>query len=173
MVKRRIDIQKIENKEHRLVSFSKRWNGLFKKAHELSSLTGAQIAILVLSEFSRPYFHASPPSFITQLLNPEFSVGASTSSSSSPELAVESSSWLRYLLDFEVEGCEEVDELVAAKEKLEEMREKAAMALDLNFANSLLSTSGDLDDDDSLPSNVDDSMLHDWIGLFEGCISSL
>ncbi|POO01535.1 MADS-box transcription factor [Trema orientale] len=168
MVKRRINIEKIENKEHRLVSFSKRRNGLFKKAHELSSLTGAQTAILVLSESGRPYFHASPPSFITQLLNPE-------SSSSSPESAVESESesWLRYLLDFEVEGCEEVDELVAVKEKLEEMRERATMALDLNFANSLLSASGDLDDDDSLPSNVDDSMLHDWIGRFEGCISSL
>ncbi|POO01525.1 MADS-box transcription factor [Trema orientale] len=177
MVKRRINIEKISKKENRLVCFSKRRNGLFKKAHELSALTGAQVAVLVLSESGRPYFHSSSPSFVAQFLTPDFSLPAGTSSSSpasaeSSSGGGESEDWLRYLLDFEVEEVDvNVEELVAVKEKLEEMRERAAMALDWNFANSLL-LSGDFDHDSLPPNdNVDDSsVLPSWIDLFEGCI---
>ncbi|PON74136.1 MADS-box transcription factor [Parasponia andersonii] len=162
MVKRRINIEKISKKENRLVCFSKRRSGLFKKAHVLSALTGAQIAVLVLSESGRPYFHSSSPSFVDQFITPEFSLAASTSSS--PASAESSSGgganedWLRYLLDFGVEEVD-VEDLVAVKEKLEEMRERAAMALDWSFANSLL-LSGDFNHDSLPPNdNVDDSSV--------------
>ncbi|KAF7145455.1 hypothetical protein RHSIM_Rhsim04G0025000 [Rhododendron simsii] len=38
-----------EKEEQRMVTFSKRRKGLFKKAHELHCLTGADIAIIAFS----------------------------------------------------------------------------------------------------------------------------
>lgn len=52
-------METIENKQYRLVSFSKRRKGLFKKAEDLHKLTGSHIAVLVLSEAGVPYFHGS------------------------------------------------------------------------------------------------------------------
>ncbi|XP_062086312.1 MADS-box transcription factor 23-like [Humulus lupulus] len=164
-MKRKIPIQKIENKKHRVVSFSKRRSGLFKKAHQLSALTGAQIAILVFSETGRPYVHASPtPSSFHSLLTPFLSSSHATSSTvAAPETTSQSSSdngdggegedafalhdSLRHLLDFEVEDCDDLEELAALKEKLEETRKRTAMALDLSVAHFLLS---DFDDEKEL-----------------------
>lgn len=52
----------IENDQYRMVSFSKRRKGLFKKAEELSKLTGARTAVLVVSQAGRPHSSVSPPS---------------------------------------------------------------------------------------------------------------
>ncbi|GJV03188.1 agamous-like MADS-box protein AGL62 [Tanacetum coccineum] len=46
---KKIEIKKIEENNNRQVTFSKRRNGLFKKAAELYVLTGAKIAIIVNS----------------------------------------------------------------------------------------------------------------------------
>ncbi|KAM3269347.1 hypothetical protein P3S67_030229 [Capsicum chacoense] len=49
MAKGKIVLEKIENKSKRQVSFSKRKDGLFKKAQELAILCDAVIAIIVYS----------------------------------------------------------------------------------------------------------------------------
>ncbi|GKA76252.1 agamous-like MADS-box protein AGL62 [Tanacetum coccineum] len=46
MVVKKIEIKKIEENNNRQVTFSKRHNGIFKKAAELCVLTGAKIAII-------------------------------------------------------------------------------------------------------------------------------
>ncbi|XP_054810084.1 truncated transcription factor CAULIFLOWER A-like [Prosopis cineraria] len=45
----RVQLKRIENKINRQVTFSKRRNGLFKKAHEISVLCDAEVALIVFS----------------------------------------------------------------------------------------------------------------------------
>ncbi|KAH9620369.1 hypothetical protein KSS87_001399 [Heliosperma pusillum] len=53
MVRTKIEIKKIDNIAARQVTFSKRRRGLFKKAHELSTLCDAEIAVIVLSSTAK------------------------------------------------------------------------------------------------------------------------
>ncbi|KAF3548031.1 hypothetical protein DY000_02001513 [Brassica cretica] len=59
MVRGKIEIKKIENRTSRQITFSKRRNGLFKKAHELSVLCDAQVAAIVFSQSGRLYEFSS------------------------------------------------------------------------------------------------------------------
>lgn len=45
----KIEIKKIENLNSRQVTFSKRRNGLLKKARELSVLCDAEVAVIIFS----------------------------------------------------------------------------------------------------------------------------
>lgn len=49
----------IENKLRRYTTFSKRKTGIMKKAHELSTLTGTQVMLLVASETGHVYAFAT------------------------------------------------------------------------------------------------------------------
>ena len=62
----------IENDQYRMVSFSKRRKGLFKKAAELSALTGARTAVLVVSQAGRPHSSVSPPTLSLDSLVDQF-----------------------------------------------------------------------------------------------------
>lgn len=55
----RIEIKKIENVNSRQVTFSKRRNGLFKKASELSILCDAEVAVIVFSNTGKLYQFSS------------------------------------------------------------------------------------------------------------------
>lgn len=65
--KRKIEIKKIEEKSSRMVTFSKRKKGLFKKAEEFQSKTGSTIVVIVFSPAGRPYCHGDPASIDTAL----------------------------------------------------------------------------------------------------------
>nr|GEX66293.1 agamous-like MADS-box protein AGL62 [Tanacetum cinerariifolium] len=58
--RKKIEIKKIEENSSRQVTFSKRRNGLFKKAAELCVLTGAKIAIIVNSPGGRVFAFGHP-----------------------------------------------------------------------------------------------------------------
>ncbi|GLT84111.1 hypothetical protein SLE2022_023610 [Rubroshorea leprosula] len=59
MVRGKIEMKKIENATSRQVTFSKRRNGLLKKAFELSVLCDAEVAVIVFSQKGRLYEFSS------------------------------------------------------------------------------------------------------------------
>lgn len=58
--RRKVEMKPIERESNRLVTFSKRRTGLFKKASEISTLCGVEIAIIVLSLAGKPFSFGSP-----------------------------------------------------------------------------------------------------------------
>ena len=68
MVRRRIKIKRIENAATRQVTFSKRRGGLLKKAHDLSVLCDAQVAVIIFSSKGKLFEFASPRYTHTQSL---------------------------------------------------------------------------------------------------------
>ncbi|KAL7417831.1 SRF-type transcription factor (DNA-binding and dimerization domain)-domain-containing protein, partial [Mrakia frigida] len=62
--RRKIQISYIEDKARRHITFSKRKAGIMKKAFELSTLTGTQVLLLVVSETGLVY------TFTTSKLQP-------------------------------------------------------------------------------------------------------
>lgn len=53
-------MKRIENATNRQVTFSKRRNGLFKKARELTILCDAKVSILICSSTAKAYEYISP-----------------------------------------------------------------------------------------------------------------
>lgn len=60
MGRQKIKIEKIQNKNHLQVTFSKRRSGLFKKASELSTLCGVEIAVIVFSPAGKVFSFGHP-----------------------------------------------------------------------------------------------------------------
>ena len=58
----KIEIKRIENTTSRQVTFSKRRNGIIKKAQELSVLCDAKVSIIIISNSStkRVYDYTTP-----------------------------------------------------------------------------------------------------------------
>ncbi|KAF3433065.1 hypothetical protein FNV43_RR24167 [Rhamnella rubrinervis] len=59
MVRGKIQMRRIENVTNRQVTFSKRRNGLLKKAYELSVLCDAEVAVIIFSQKGRLYEFSS------------------------------------------------------------------------------------------------------------------
>ncbi|KAJ0713178.1 putative transcription factor MADS-type1 family [Helianthus debilis subsp. tardiflorus] len=55
----KVELKRIENPTNRQVTFSKRRDGLFKKAIELSILCEAEVALLVFSSSGKSYQFSS------------------------------------------------------------------------------------------------------------------
>ncbi|XP_027333746.1 agamous-like MADS-box protein AGL6 [Abrus precatorius] len=64
----KVELKKIENKINRQVTFSKRKNGLVKKARELSVLCDAEVALIIFSSRGKLTQFASAGSGITKTL---------------------------------------------------------------------------------------------------------
>jgi len=64
----RVELKRIENKINRQVTFSKRRNGLLKKAHEISVLCDAEVALIVFSTKGRLYEYSSNDRYVHPLL---------------------------------------------------------------------------------------------------------
>nr|QIZ31305.1 MADS-box protein SOC1-1 [Larix kaempferi] len=60
MVRGKIQLKKIENRISRQVTFSKRRNGLLKKAYELSVLCDVEMGLIVFSPRGKLYEFSSP-----------------------------------------------------------------------------------------------------------------
>jgi hypothetical protein len=60
MVRGKTQMKRIENATSRQVTFSKRRNGLLKKAYELSVLCDAEVALIVFSPRGKLYEFANP-----------------------------------------------------------------------------------------------------------------
>jgi hypothetical protein len=64
----RREMRRIEDTTSRQVTFSKRRSGLFKKAHELSVLCDAEVALIVFSPRHRLYQFASATEYVAPAL---------------------------------------------------------------------------------------------------------
>ncbi|KAH0731514.1 hypothetical protein KY289_002702 [Solanum tuberosum] len=62
--KKKIEIEKITKKLARMVTFSKRKKGHFRKAEELESLTSSSVISVVFSPSDIPYTYGDVNSFI-------------------------------------------------------------------------------------------------------------
>lgn len=60
----RVLLKQIEDKTSRQVTFSKRKNGLRKKAHEISVLCDAQVALIVFNANGKLYEYSSESRFL-------------------------------------------------------------------------------------------------------------
>lgn len=68
MARGKIQIKKIENLANRQVTYSKRRNGLFKKANELTVLCDAKISIIMFSGNGKLHEYISPStSYVSSL----------------------------------------------------------------------------------------------------------
>ena len=56
-----MQLKRIENKINRQVTFSKRRSGLLKKAHEISVLCDAEVALIVFSTKGKLFEYSSDP----------------------------------------------------------------------------------------------------------------
>ncbi|KAK3440356.1 hypothetical protein EUGRSUZ_B00633 [Eucalyptus grandis] len=63
----RVQLKRIENKINRQVTFSKRRNGLLKKAYELSLLCDAEVALIIFSSRGKLYEYCSSSSMMKTL----------------------------------------------------------------------------------------------------------
>ncbi|MBA0577818.1 hypothetical protein Golob_024823 [Gossypium lobatum] len=70
--KQKIEIKIIENEDDRLISFSKRHFGIYKKISELSTLCGYEILFIIFSPKAKHYSFAHPSikSVTKRFLNP-------------------------------------------------------------------------------------------------------
>ncbi|KAI3757554.1 hypothetical protein L6452_05094 [Arctium lappa] len=59
MVRGKVEVKRIENATSRQVTFTKRRNGLLKKAYELSVLCDAEVALIIFSQKGKLYDFSS------------------------------------------------------------------------------------------------------------------
>ncbi|KAF8008633.1 hypothetical protein BT93_K2331 [Corymbia citriodora subsp. variegata] len=68
MARGKIQMRRIENATNRQVTFSKRRNGLLKKAYELSVLCDAEVAVIIFSQKGRLYQFSSNSEYVRILI---------------------------------------------------------------------------------------------------------
>ncbi|XP_028792882.1 agamous-like MADS-box protein AGL62 [Neltuma alba] len=56
----KIEVKPMDDAKKRSVTFTKRRAGLFKKADQLCALTGAEVALMVISPGGKPFTFGSP-----------------------------------------------------------------------------------------------------------------
>nr|AMO12829.1 PISTILLATA-like MADS-box transcription factor PI-1 [Pharus virescens] len=64
----KIEIKRIENTTNRQVTFSKRWNGILKKAREISVLCDAEVGVVIFSSAGKLYDFYSPRTTLPKIL---------------------------------------------------------------------------------------------------------
>ncbi|KAG4142159.1 hypothetical protein ERO13_D06G115760v2, partial [Gossypium hirsutum] len=57
---KKIEIKIIENANDRLITFSKRCTGIYKKIYEFSALCGGEILFIIFSQTGKPYSFSHP-----------------------------------------------------------------------------------------------------------------
>ncbi|KAL6207063.1 hypothetical protein ACLB2K_024308 [Fragaria x ananassa] len=125
--KKKIDIEPISDYQSRMVAFTRRRTGLFKKAQKLEGISGSSIAIAVISETGQPYLHGSPSLLERALASTTTAASSSTATSTTTFEATGSSTTtattgtfeeLKALVNSEVEACTSPEEKERLKRKL-------------------------------------------------------
>lgn len=75
----RVQLKRIENKINRQVTFSKRRSGLLKKAHEISVLCDAEVALIVFSTKGKLYEYSTDSRYTLFLVRSFLSISVFSS----------------------------------------------------------------------------------------------
>ncbi|TYG48966.1 hypothetical protein ES288_D10G057600v1 [Gossypium darwinii] len=126
--RQRIEIKKLEVESKRQVTFSKRRQGLFKKAKELSTLCGADVGVLTISKSGRVYTIDDVDIVLDRRLA-ESSPSHGNDSMRRQNEVVERRTNAGFGLDELIENLA-VEKLVEYVAALKELREKAAFRLE-------------------------------------------
>ncbi|KAM7266644.1 hypothetical protein ACFE04_004541 [Oxalis oulophora] len=118
--RQKIPMEKIEAKTNLQVTFSKRRTGLFNKAAELSVLSGAQIAVLVLSPKEKPYTFAHPDlnTVLTAYLNNDHTPSSFNSTNNNNNNNKLTPCDIKKFNDEYDEALKEIEKLEKEKEKM-------------------------------------------------------
>ncbi|KAI3877435.1 hypothetical protein MKX03_026492 [Papaver bracteatum] len=171
MGKRRIEIQKIEDRKKRNVSFTKRRQGLFKKAADLCRLTGADISLLVISPGGKPYTFPSSSSISLNDLNYRLSNTINVKEEKVADDATARVSddgfWWNNLNPEEIDSIEKLmavrNQLLDVKEKVAQRKEEllaASKAIDIATSTSTTTTCTVVE-----KMKEDSSLLEDDLGM--------
>lgn len=132
--KKKIPIERITNEKSRMVTFSRRRKGLFKINEEVESKTGSRIASVVFSPTERPYTYGdvdfaiqkhfcrtklSTSGMKSHQSNSDVVVTGGSRSSSTPS----KNSLRKWVERIDVEGCQNLNQLLLLKEQLEGTKE--------------------------------------------------
>ncbi|XP_022714572.1 MADS-box transcription factor 18-like [Durio zibethinus] len=122
--RRKIEMKMIENEDERLVTFSKRRSGIYKKASELATLCGAEVGFIVFSPAGKPHSFGHPS--IESVANRFLNENTSPNDNTHPLVEVHHKlriNQLRQLLnellsqlDAEKQKAKELDQLAKRKE---------------------------------------------------------
>ncbi|CAD5176124.1 unnamed protein product [Musa acuminata subsp. malaccensis] len=132
--KQRIEMKKIENEEARYISFSKRRNGIFGKASELSTLCGTDLAVLISSPTGKLHSFGSPS--VALVVDRFLSTGVDHSSGSVHEQSRRGQT-IQDLNHRLMELARRLEDAKAKKAALQERLEAAARGLDCERIDDL------------------------------------
>ncbi|KAL7187692.1 hypothetical protein ACSBR1_037701 [Camellia fascicularis] len=133
--KKKIEIKRVEKKGQRMVTFSKRRHGIFNKARQLRSLTGADIAILTFSPAGRPYTQGEPS--FDALVDCHLNTAGEKAKDGCDAAAAKHhrlSSWLDAL---QFDASDSIEDLEILKKGLEDIPAKVVEKIDDVFVDSL------------------------------------
>ncbi|XP_050371691.1 agamous-like MADS-box protein AGL29 [Argentina anserina] len=144
--KKKIDIKPIANYQSRMVSFTRRRNGLFRRAKFVEEKFKKTISIVVISETGQPYHYGSPTLLERYYASTTTAASSSRATSSSTTTAGPGSSTtigvleeLKDWVNSEVEACNTSKEAAESlKRKLSEIEKRVDNKLfesDLQFLN--------------------------------------
>ncbi|KAG5615743.1 hypothetical protein H5410_015567 [Solanum commersonii] len=139
--KKKIEIEKITKKSSRMVTFSKRRKELFKKNKELESLTGSQVACVVISPSGKTYTYGDVNTAINRHFPnidcmKQLTLGINFHDSDSDVVVSSGSSEFRssltprrkslcdWVKDIDIEQCQNLNQLLLLKEQLEGTKKK-------------------------------------------------
>lgn len=120
--KKKIEIKRKEKEADRLVAFSKRRKGLFKKAHELHTLSAANVAILVFSPAGKPYIYGVP--CFHDIVDNFYYGACNDAEDDMDEDFREIDSCMAWLGKMDFDACDDLKDLVSVKNDLKIIREK-------------------------------------------------
>ncbi|XP_022951685.1 truncated transcription factor CAULIFLOWER A [Cucurbita moschata] len=131
----KVELKKIENKINRQVTFTKRRNGLLKKAYELSILCDAEVALIVFSTGGKLYEFSSSSSIAKTLERYQrHSYGALAASHHLKDTEKWYEEYLK--LKEEVEGLQHSQRRILGEE-LEDLETKELDQLEIQLETSL------------------------------------
>ncbi|KAK4857573.1 hypothetical protein QYF36_002871 [Acer negundo] len=150
-----------------MVTFSKRRQGLFKKASEYAAKTGSQVAILVFSPAGKPYMHGSPcfDTVVQKFMQGDKmngGDGVGVGGGGGDEAGVGSDVEGMFSgLEERMRSCESVEELMEVRSMLEKMRDKVLQRLndvrkDVNYSMQEDDFTVSLYEDDFVASLLED-----------------